>query len=62
MAWLRKGGIGVANHKGSLSVWSWGIILTLQWGKGELEQLDSVAQVGIELLSLIIDQINKMNY
>ena len=55
-AWLHKGGIDVVNRTGSLSVWSWGIIFTLHWDKGELEQLDGVAQAGIELLSLIIDQ------
>ena len=56
IAWLRKGGIGVVNGKGSSSIWSWGIIFILHWRKGELEQLDGVAQAGIELLSLIIDQ------
>ena len=44
--WLRKGGIGVVNRKGSSSIWSWGIIFTLHWDKGELEQLDGVAQAG----------------
>ena len=55
-AWLHKGGIDVVNRTGSLSIWYWGIIFTLHWDKGELEQLDGVAQAGIELLSLIIDQ------
>ena len=32
------------------------IIFTLHCGKGELEQLDSAAQAGLELISLIIDQ------
>ena len=59
MAWLRKGGTGVVNHKGSSSVWSWGIIFTLHWGKGELEPLDNVAQAGIELLSLAINQFQQ---
>ena len=63
IAWLRKGGIGVVNRKGSSSVWSWGIIFTLYWGQGKLEQLDGVAQDGIELLSLVIDhyQQNKLS-
>ena len=55
-AWLRKGGIGVVNGKGSSSTSSWSIIFTLHWGNGELEQLDGVALAGIELLPLIIDQ------
>ena len=54
--WLCKGGIGEVNRKGSSSIWSWGIIFTLNWGKGELEQLDGIARASIELLSLIIDQ------
>ena len=60
IAWLRKGGIGVVNRKGSSSIWSWGITFRLQWNKGELEQLDGVAQVGFKILSLIIDQ-NQQN-
>ena len=40
ITWLRKRGIGVVNSIGSLSVWSWVIMFTLHWGKGELEQLD----------------------
>ena len=56
IAWLRKGDIGVVNRIGSSSIWSWGIIFTLYWGKGELEQLDGAVQAGFELLSMIIDQ------
>ena len=56
IAWLRKRGVGVVNRIGSSSIWSWGVIFILHWGKGELEQLDGVAQAGIELLLLIIDQ------
>ena len=54
IAWLHKVGNGVVNRISSLSIWSWGIIFTLHWDKGEL--LDGVVQAGIELLSLIIDQ------
>ena len=39
-----------------MSVWSWGIIFTLNWDKGELELLDGAAQVGFELLLIIFDQ------
>ena len=56
IAWLFKGGIGVVNHIGASSIWSWSIILTLYWGQGELEQLDCAAQAGFELLLMIIDQ------
>ena len=57
IVWLRERGIGVVNRIDSWSIWSWGIIFTftLHWGKGELEQLGGVAQLGFELLSLIID-------
>ena len=36
------------------TIWSWSILFILHWGKGELEQL--VAQVGFDLLLLIIGQ------
>ena len=62
IAWLCKGSIGVVNCKGSLSIWYWGIILTLHLGKGELEQRDGVMQASIELLSLMIDQYQQMSY
>ena len=54
--WLHTGGIAVINHEGSSSVWFWGIIFTLHWGKGELEQLDVAVQVVFNLLFIIIDQ------
>ena len=38
------------------TIWSWSILFILHWGKGELEQLDGVAQVGFDLLLLIIGQ------
>ena len=44
IAWLRKRGVGVVNRIGSSSTWSWGVIFTLHWGKGELEQLDELEQ------------------
>ena len=44
VAWLRKRGVGVVNRIGSSSIWSWGVIFTLHWGKGELEQLDELEQ------------------
>ena len=53
---LRKGSIGVVNRIGASSIWSCGVIFTLHWGKGELEQLDGAAQAGFESLSIIIDQ------
>ena len=56
IAWLPKGGTGIINRIGSSSSWTWGIIFTLHWGKGELEELDCVVQASIELLSLIIDE------
>ena len=40
IAWLGQGGIGEINRIGSCSVWSWGMIFTLHWGKGHVEQLD----------------------
>ena len=56
IAWLPKAGIGIINRIGSSSSWTWGIIFTLHWDKGKLEELDCVVQASIELLSLIIDE------
>ena len=39
IAWLPKGGISVVNRTGSSSMWSWGIIFTLYWGKDKSDRV-----------------------
>ena len=53
IVWLGKGGICIVNCTGASSIWSWSIIFTLQWGQGELEQIEFA-------LLMIIDQYQQI--